>query len=113
MASPHGPHRVAKARRSTQPDRHMKHTTDRPTPSLLRGTTSASHPLAHRQPPAHRSTGVLAVALIAFLACAASGCGGPPTLMPTPALYTRGDIKPLDDVPPSLQNNHVDVLYVT
>src|SRR3954447_20416732 len=113
MASPHGPHRVGTGRRPPQPDRHMKHTTDRQTPSMRRGTAAASRSPAHCRRPTRDPAAVVAVACIAFIACAAAGCGGPPTLMPTPSIYTRGDIKPLDDVPPSLQNNKVDVLYVT
>jgi esterase/lipase superfamily enzyme len=33
--------------------------------------------------------------------------------MPTPNLYARGDVNPFVDVPPELQSNKVDVLYLT
>src|SRR5690242_10994248 len=42
-----------------------------------------------------------------------AGCGGAPSLMSTPNLYTHGDVDPFPDVPPSLQNNHAEVLYMT
>ena len=41
------------------------------------------------------------------------GCSTTMPLMPTPNLYARGDFNPYADVPPALQNNHVDVLYIT
>lgn len=41
-----------------------------------------------------------------------AGCGGRQQLMPTPNLYTRGT-DPFPDVPPALQNNRVEVLYLT
>ena len=41
------------------------------------------------------------------------GCQSKPTLMPTPNLYTWPNFNPFADVPPELQNNHVDVLYLT
>lgn len=42
-----------------------------------------------------------------------AGCQQGVQLMPTPTLYTRGDVDPLADVPPALQNNRVEVLYLT
>jgi esterase/lipase superfamily enzyme len=41
------------------------------------------------------------------------GCSNDYYLMPTPNLYTRGDVEPFPNVPPELQNNHVEVLYLT
>ncbi|HSI34240.1 MAG: alpha/beta hydrolase [Phycisphaerae bacterium] len=51
-----------------------------------------------------------AVTLVLLL----GGCGAAPLmLMPTPNLYADGLMNPFDDVPPELQNNKADVLYVT
>ena len=33
--------------------------------------------------------------------------------MPTPNLYADGGVDPFPDVPPALQNNKAEVLYVT
>ena len=52
-------------------------------------------------------------AVLVVVFWAASGCSKPPQLMPTPNLYTRGDVDPFLDVPRELQTNKVDVLYVT
>ena len=54
------------------------------------------------------SFGITIVVLIA-----SAGCGGPPQLMATPNLYSKNGIDPFPNVPPELQNNHVEVLYVT
>src|SRR4051794_36283476 len=43
----------------------------------------------------------------------ASGCGGAPQLMPTPNLYSRGKVDPFAEVPPALQGNLIDVMYLT
>jgi esterase/lipase superfamily enzyme len=40
-----------------------------------------------------------------------SGCSGTTFLMPTPNIYSRGDVDPFPDVSPELQNNKVEVLY--
>jgi len=50
----------------------------------------------------------LAICLVAALV----GCDSRP-LMPTPNLYIAQEANPFADVPPHLQNNKVDVLYVT
>ena len=42
-----------------------------------------------------------------------AGCSDKIFLMPTPNLYAWGNFNPFKDVPPELQNNHVDVLYLT
>ena len=55
-----------------------------------------------------KTYGVILVLLIA-----ATGCGGPPQLMATPNLYSKNGVDPFPNVPPELQNNHVEVLYVT
>jgi esterase/lipase superfamily enzyme len=41
------------------------------------------------------------------------GCGGSTMLMPTPNVYADGRLNPFADVPPELQHNHAEVLYVT
>jgi esterase/lipase superfamily enzyme len=51
--------------------------------------------------------------LILLLAALLGGCQSTFWLMPTPNLYTRGDVDPFPNVPPELQNNHVEVLYLT
>jgi esterase/lipase superfamily enzyme len=51
--------------------------------------------------------------LILLLAVLLGGCQSTFWLMPTPNLYTRGDVDPFPNVPPELQNNHVEVLYLT
>jgi esterase/lipase superfamily enzyme len=44
----------------------------------------------------------------------ATGCGGTSyQLMPTPNVYATGLRDPFPDVPPALQNNHAEVLYIT
>ncbi len=48
-----------------------------------------------------------------LLLTAIAGCSSPMALMPTPNVYAWGNVDPFADVPPALQNNHVDVLYVT
>src|SRR4051812_20445582 len=53
------------------------------------------------------------VGLMVVLCIGLSGCGGAPQLMPTPNVYSNGDRDPFPDVPPELQNNHVEVLYFT
>jgi esterase/lipase superfamily enzyme len=42
-----------------------------------------------------------------------AGCQSTTPLMPTPNLYAWNEADPFSDVPPALQNNHVDVLYLT
>ena len=42
-----------------------------------------------------------------------NGCGGPLQLMPTPNIYARGFAEPFERVPEALQNNKVEVLYMT
>jgi esterase/lipase superfamily enzyme len=51
--------------------------------------------------------------VLLVIAVAGAGCGGKPQLMPTPNLYARNGVDPFPDVPPALQNNRVEVLYVT
>ncbi len=41
------------------------------------------------------------------------GCSTKVSLMPTPNLYAWGNFDPFENIPPSLQNNRVEVLYVT
>ncbi|HEY7090665.1 MAG TPA: alpha/beta hydrolase [Tepidisphaeraceae bacterium] len=41
------------------------------------------------------------------------GCESGTQLMPTPNLYTQSGVDPFPDVPPALQNNRVEVLYLT
>jgi esterase/lipase superfamily enzyme len=55
----------------------------------------------------------LAIACVLICATFAAGCGGKPQLMRTPNLYAGGTLDPFADVPPALQNNRVDVLYLT
>jgi esterase/lipase superfamily enzyme len=62
------------------------------------------------QPVRRRPNAILALLI---LSTAVAGCGGKPQLMPTPNLYTQGGIDPFPDVPPALQNNKAEVLYVT
>src|SRR3954470_18394914 len=43
-----------------------------------------------------------------------TGCSSSETLlMPTPNIYAQPDAKPFAEVPPALQSNKVDVLYLT
>ena len=53
--------------------------------------------------------GLIFLAGTLFLA----GCQSSTPLMPTPNLYAGGNFDPFENVPPELQNNHVDVLYFT
>lgn len=53
------------------------------------------------------------VVLCAALLPACGGCSKTPSLMPTPNVYAQGLINPFQDVPPALQNNRVEVLYLT
>jgi len=48
-----------------------------------------------------------------LIAILLSGCGSATILMPTPNVYARATSNPFEDVPPALQNNHVDVMYLT
>jgi esterase/lipase superfamily enzyme len=41
------------------------------------------------------------------------GCQSGTQLMPTPNLYATGGVDPFPDVPPALQSNRVEVLYLT
>jgi esterase/lipase superfamily enzyme len=52
---------------------------------------------------------VLLLGAVALLA----GCHGTEYLMPTPNLYSYGMKEPFTNVPPELQNNKVEVLYLT
>ncbi len=64
----------------------------------------------------NRTTPMSAKAFVLILACVAlAGCGGKklPQLMPTPNLYTHPEFNPFADVPPALQGNKIEVLYVT
>ena len=54
----------------------------------------------------------LFIAMLACICAMCAGCGDN-SLMPTPNLYSRAKIDPFPDVPASLQNNHVQVLYLT
>lgn len=65
------------------------------------GRPSARHPLG------------LPFLLWVAVVTGAAGCGSSTVLMPTPTIYTRGDVKLFEDVPPEFQNNRVEVLYVT
>ncbi|HEY7118453.1 MAG TPA: alpha/beta hydrolase [Tepidisphaeraceae bacterium] len=53
------------------------------------------------------------LAVVGLLLVCLGGCSSTPTLMPTPNLYAWSADDPFADVPPELQNNHVDVLYLT
>lgn len=53
----------------------------------------------------------MTVGLIVLLLAGCSTTGRP--LMPTPNLYVDSDLKPFADVPPALQSNKVDLLYLT
>jgi len=62
----------------------------------------------------HRTSTALARALLIMLASfVLAGCGGKPQLMPTPNLYQHPEFNPFADVPPALQGNKFDVLYIT
>src|SRR4051812_24426282 len=64
------------------------------------------------RPPRHRrSLNRSKVKLLLLFGLA--GCSSTPHLMPTPNLYARGGSDPFADVPPALQSNAVDVLYLT
>ena len=60
-----------------------------------------------------RGSGGLVGVVIAGLLIAGMGCTDTRYLMPTPNIYIGGKLKPFDDVPPALQSNHVEVLYLT
>ena len=65
-------------------------------------------------PKDRRQTRFLSAALSAVVLLVLAGCGGRPyQLMPTPNIYATGQRDPFPDVPPALQNNRVDVLYLT
>ena len=51
---------------------------------------------------------LVALLPLLFIACTVSR-----QLMPSPNLYVRGGFDPFADVPPALQNNGADVLYLT
>jgi len=51
--------------------------------------------------------------IIATFVLVSTGCESTSKLMPTPTLYTLGNVDPFPDVPPAYQNNKVEVLYVT
>ena len=52
-------------------------------------------------------------AVLCLLVAALAGCSSKPQLMPTPNLYASGIKDPFPDVPPDMQNNRIEVLYVT
>ncbi|MGB7159537.1 MAG: alpha/beta hydrolase [Tepidisphaeraceae bacterium] len=57
---------------------------------------------------------VVLTVIVVGIAGVGAGCGGgPPPLMPTPNLYAKSGVDPFPDVPPALQNNRVEVMYVT
>ncbi|MGH7177878.1 MAG: alpha/beta hydrolase, partial [Tepidisphaeraceae bacterium] len=64
-------------------------------------------------PRSNRSPARWLVVLLFVGLATAGGCGGKPQLMATPNLYTHPELKPYADVPPALQHNRVEVLYVT
>ena len=51
--------------------------------------------------------------LLSALFLVTPGCSSETQLMPTPNIYARPDAKPFAQVPAELQNNRVDVLYLT
>src|SRR3954465_8153802 len=51
--------------------------------------------------------------MLALVSATLGGCSSTPKLMPTPNLYTQGAVNPFAEVPPALQSNKVDVLYLT
>lgn len=59
-----------------------------------------------------RSSILFEIACIVCLIVMA-GCSSQPQLMPTPNVYAHGDRDPFPDVPAELQNNKVEVLYLT
>jgi esterase/lipase superfamily enzyme len=59
--------------------------------------------------PARAMGFVLSVALLMVGGCSSSET----LLMPTPHIYAQPDVKPFADVPPNLQSNQVEVLYLT
>ena len=66
-------------------------------------------PSVHGLRQAYRGwTVVLVLACLALCACSAK-----PMLMPTPNLYRHPDFNPFAGVPPALQGNRIQVLYVT
>lgn len=58
-------------------------------------------------------TNLYAALLLLTGASVGTGCSSAPQLMPTPNLYAHDHREPFVDVPPDLQNNKVDVLYLT
>src|SRR4051812_49234738 len=64
----------------------------------------------YRPPPA--SAFKLSLVTACLLICLV-GCSSKTELMPTPNVYARAEFNPFAQVPPELQNNKVDVLYVT
>jgi esterase/lipase superfamily enzyme len=61
----------------------------------------------------HKAKRLWRLIIFLVLITASSGCQSSPQLMPTPNLYAWGDFDPYADVPPQLQNNCVEVLYMT
>jgi esterase/lipase superfamily enzyme len=57
----------------------------------------------------------LSAIVVVILGCVSlAGCGGKkPQLMPTPSLYTHPEFNAFASVPPALQGNKIEVLYVT
>ena len=72
-------------------------------------TTIHLKPSVHGHRQAYRGWAVVLV--LAWLAL--SGCSAKPMLMPTPNLYRHPDFNPFAAVPPALQGNRIQVLYVT
>src|SRR6266480_2928892 len=68
-----------------------------------------------REPEIHSSVRSAAPVLFAgiLLVCLGGCSSNKVLLMPTPNLYAWGNFDPFKDIPPSLQNNRVEVLYVT
>jgi esterase/lipase superfamily enzyme len=56
---------------------------------------------------------VLFCMIAACLAVYSGGCGGGPSLVATPNLYTQGGPHPFGNVPEDLQNNRVELFYAT
>jgi esterase/lipase superfamily enzyme len=64
---------------------------------------------AHVRRLAHRRVALL----LALMLVSVIGCGAATQMMPTPNLYARGFAEPFENLPPEMQTNAVDVLYMT
>lgn len=60
-----------------------------------------------------RSPAFKTLTLVFIAALVLGGCSGKEEMMPTPNVYAKGYRKLFTDVPPELQNNKVEVLYLT